>query len=160
MAMFDLSSQSFFMMDKAIHLGGNSQIETGTFASQSGMILMVMGLEAADWSEPVKGLGGSSFRSWTVLMAQGFIQTGGSFCSSSSLLQGHNLCWTGKDPAGSLFLSICLWISFYISPLSLSCGFECWCLFGLHISACLKKDWTGFLTFMHRRRVQSVSRTT
>lgn len=52
-----LVKQPFFSMkDKAFNLVGKTQIETETFAGQSGMISVVMGLEAAGWSEPVKGL--------------------------------------------------------------------------------------------------------
>lgn len=109
---------------------------------------------------------GSSLRSWTALMAQQFVSTGGSFCSSSSFLQGHNLCWKGKtlqalnhSAVKTLWLNaICLWISFSISSLSLSCGFKCCCLFVRHISACLKTEWTGFFfsfffTFMNHMLV-------
>lgn len=89
---------------------------------------------------------GSFFWSLVSLMAQQFLSTDGSFYSSCCILQGHNLCWTGKGPAGSWSLrqkTLCMWlsaislqISSSISSLFLSCGLKCWCGFVWHISAC------------------------
>ncbi len=99
---------------------------------------------------------GSFFWSSAAMMAQQFLSTDRSFCSSCSILQGHNLCWTGNILQAlnhSVAKTFCIWlkvisilISFSIPPLFLSSRFECWCVFVRHIYFC-KMKWIWFLTF-------------
>ena len=100
--------------DKAFDLGEETKTETVTFAGQGGMISVETALEAAWLNWACQRSWGSFFWSSTALMAQQFLRTDGSFCSSCSVLWGHNLHWTGKTLQALDRLvakTFCMWLN-------------------------------------------------